>query len=208
MNLALFDFDGTITFTDTWSPFMRKAVPRARVIAGIVPMFPTALGYRLGMVSASVARQKAMRLGLRDADAGVIRRLGAEYAAAEIPGAVRPDALERIRWHQAQGDRIAVVSGSLDVYLDPWCRSLGIDRISTTLEERDGTLTGDLVGADCVGVEKAGRVRARYDLAKYNVIYAYGDTPDDHEMLAVAHRKFYRWKEIENGARDQAGRAL
>ena len=27
MNLALFDFDGTITSTDTWTPFMRLDGP-------------------------------------------------------------------------------------------------------------------------------------------------------------------------------------
>jgi 2-hydroxy-3-keto-5-methylthiopentenyl-1-phosphate phosphatase len=27
MNLALCDFDGTITSTDSWTPFMRIAVP-------------------------------------------------------------------------------------------------------------------------------------------------------------------------------------
>ena len=29
MNLALFDFDGTVTTGDTWTPFMRSAVPQS-----------------------------------------------------------------------------------------------------------------------------------------------------------------------------------
>jgi hypothetical protein len=30
MDLALFDFDGTITTTDTWTPFMRPARQQGR----------------------------------------------------------------------------------------------------------------------------------------------------------------------------------
>jgi hypothetical protein len=33
MNLALFEFDGTITATDSWTPFMKLAVPPVRLAA-------------------------------------------------------------------------------------------------------------------------------------------------------------------------------
>ncbi|MDC4617455.1 HAD-IB family hydrolase, partial [Acinetobacter baumannii] len=31
---------------------------------------------------------------------------------------------------------------------------------------------------------------------QYSIIYAYGDTPNDYEMLELAHRKYYKWQEI------------
>lgn len=34
MNLALFDFDGTITSSDTWTPFMRSAIRPSRMLGG------------------------------------------------------------------------------------------------------------------------------------------------------------------------------
>ena len=34
------------------------------------------------------------------------------------------------------------------------------------------------------------RVRERYALTRYPVIYAYGDTPEDAELLALAHRRY------------------
>lgn len=196
MNLALFDFDGTITDSDTWTPFMRLAVPRAKVLASVVPMLPTFVGYRLGLVSASSARQMAMKLGFRGQSANAVRQLGTDYAARVIPGTLQPRALDRIEWHRSQGDHIVVVSGSLNVYLGPWCESQGIDCICTTLEEQNGGLTGQLVAGDCSGAEKARRIRNRYDLTRYAVIYAYGDTTEDREMLDLAHKKYYRWKEI------------
>jgi phosphatidylglycerophosphatase C len=193
-NLALFDFDGTITSSDTWSPFIRLAVPRSKIVANVVPMLPTFIGYRLGMVSASSARQQAMKLGFRGQSAAAARQLGIEYAASVIPGTVRPKALDRIEWHRSQGDHLVVVSGSLSLYLGPWCQGQGIDCICTTLEERAGNLTGRLVGGDCSGPEKARRIRERIDLTRYPVIYAYGDTVEDREMLDLAQKRYYRWE--------------
>jgi haloacid dehalogenase-like hydrolase len=65
MDLALFDFDGTITTTDTWTPFMRLAVRPARLAAGQVLLSPVVIGYKLGMISASRGRQVAARVGFQ-----------------------------------------------------------------------------------------------------------------------------------------------
>jgi haloacid dehalogenase-like hydrolase len=65
MDLALFDFDGTITTTDTWTPFMRLAVRPARMAAGLVLLSPVVIGYKLGMISASRGRQVAARVGFQ-----------------------------------------------------------------------------------------------------------------------------------------------
>lgn len=198
MNLALFDFDGTITSSDTWTPFMRAAIRPARIIAGGLLGSPIFLGYRLGVVSASRARQTAVRVGLQGTDAATVRCLGVEYATTALPRTMRPHALERIEWHRTQGDHVVIVSGSLDVYVAPWCAARGLDCICSALEERGGRLTGRYVGGDCSGQEKVRRVRQRYDFTQYSLVYAYGDSGEDREMLELAHRKYYRWREIAN----------
>ena len=71
-----------------------------------------------------------------------------------------------------------------------------MDCICATLEERGGRLTGRYLGGDCSGREKVRRIRRRYDLGRYDTVYAYGDSGEDREMLELAHRKYYRWKEI------------
>lgn len=121
-----------------------------------------------------------------------------------LPAVVRGEALERIEWHQRQGDTVVVVSASLDAYLNSWCAAVGVDLICTELEECEGKLTGRYRAGDCSGPAKARRILARYDLSRYAVIYAYGDTNDDREMLELAHRKFYRWREIHDWSETQA----
>jgi HAD superfamily hydrolase (TIGR01490 family) len=198
MNLALFDFDGTITSSDTWTPFMRFAVPPARLIAGQVLLAPVFVGHRMGVISSSTGRQMATRLGFQGVPSAAVRQLGVQYATTMIPKAVRRTALERMEWHRRQADQVVIVSASLDVYLGPWCEARGLDVICTTLEEQDGKLTGRCVRGDCCGREKVRRITERYDLTRYLRVYAYGDSGEDREMLELAHKKFYRWREVSS----------
>lgn len=147
MDLALFDFDGTITTKGTYPGFVRFAVRRRRQVVEGILLVPVIVGYRLGLVSDRIIRKVISHVGFSGDEPGRIRRLGAQYAREVLPDLVRPMALERISWHKARGDRVVVVSASLDDYLRPWCDAQGVDVICTQLEARDGRLTGSYVGA-------------------------------------------------------------
>jgi HAD superfamily phosphoserine phosphatase-like hydrolase len=142
MDLALFDFDGTITVKGTYPGFVRFAArPRRKIVGGIL-LSPLLIGYQGQLVSDATIRKAMSRIAFRGDDPQRVRRLGERYASEVLPGLTRPAALERIAWHQARGDEVAIVSASLDVYLEPWCRSLGVEAICTQLEAADGRLTG------------------------------------------------------------------
>lgn len=196
MNLALFDFDGTITQREMFADFMSAAVSTRRMLAGSVLFGPMLAGYKLGLVSGNVIRASVVHFGFRGVHADKVHAAGRRFAMDVLPTALRPDALERIRWHQRQGDRVVVVSGALDVYLAHWCDQQGLDLICSGLETRGGVLTGRFRGAQCVGAEKSRRIRQTLDLNEFPVVYAYGDTHEDLEMLQLAHRKYYRWQEV------------
>ena len=212
-NLALFDFDGTITWSDTWTPFMRFAISPGRLVAGQALLAPVVVGHRLGLVSSSRGRQIAARVGFQGQDVAAVHRLGVEYATTRIPGTLRRSMLERLEWHRSRGDEIVVVSASLDVYLGPWCETRGMACICTTLEERNGRLTGRYARGDCSGAEKARRIRERYELDRYSMIYAYGDSGEDRQMLDLAHKKYYRgieisdWSKVTSHGHPRADRA-
>ena len=97
---------------------------------------------------------------------------------------------------QGRGDRVVVVSASLEVYLEPWCRKLDLDVVCTRLETCNGHLTGRYLLGDCCGAAKAVRVRERYALSEYDSVWAYGDTEEDRHLLQLAGRKFFRWREV------------
>jgi HAD superfamily hydrolase (TIGR01490 family) len=194
-DLALFDFDGTITVRETMAAFMYRAVPARRRAWGRLLLAPWVVGYRCGMVSGVAVRSAVVRVGFAGVARDAVEAHGAAFAADALPALLRPEAMARIRWHQQQGDTVAVVSGGLDAYLAPWCRAHDLALVCSSLEHRDGRLTGRYLGAQCVGEEKARRVREHYDLAAYGRVYAYGDTHEDLAMLDLAQRRFYRGRE-------------
>jgi phosphatidylglycerophosphatase C len=195
MDLALFDFDGTITTHDTFRPFLSFAGGRARMALGTALLGPMVVGYELGWIHASRLRAAAAYLCCRGRPERELRELGARYGQT-LTRSFRPEALERIRWHKERGDTVVVVSASLRPYLEDLCRGLELELVCTELEARGGILTGHYLGGDCTGPEKARRVRAAHDLARYSTIHAYGDTREDAELLELAMRRYYRWREL------------
>ncbi len=196
MNLALFDFDGTITTREMLPDFFRRAIPRRRLLIGQVLLAPLIVGYKLGVVPGTVVRAAIVRFGFTGLPFAGYEAVGAVFATDVLPGVLRPEVMQRIAWHQAQGDQVVVVSGGLDIYLAHWCRGHGLDLLCSSLERQDGRLTGFYEGAQCVRAEKARRVREHYPPGNYAEVYAYGDTVEDRELLALASRKFYRGVEI------------
>jgi phosphatidylglycerophosphatase C len=196
MDLALFDFDGTITIKGTYPGFVSFAVrPRRKIVGGII-LSPLIVGYGGRVVSDRAIRKAMSRIGFWGEEPDRVRRLGERYAEEVLPSLIRPAAHERIAWHKARGDLVVVVSASLDVYVGPWCRTLGLDVICTQLEASGGRLTGRYLRSDCCGEAKATRIRERYALRDYGTIYAYGDTEEDRQMLEMADRKYFRWQEV------------
>lgn len=186
MELALFDSDHTITDRDSYSGFLRRiatpdALKQARWKIG-----PWLLAYRATLVSAEALRRRVTRLAFAGRDAGEVGRLAQTYAEEALPAMLRPEMMQRIAWHQAQGHEVAVVSASLDAYLRTWCERHGITGlICNALASKEGRLTGEYAGGE-IGMRKAALIHQHHDLSRYHRIHAYGDSREDRPMLALA----------------------
>jgi phosphatidylglycerophosphatase C len=194
MDIALFDFDGTITDREMFVAFLEHAVPRRRLALGRAVLAPWIIGYKLGLVPAHVIRAGAVRVALAGMSVSHLEQQAASFGTSILPPVVRPIALERIRWHQARGDKVVVVTGALELALAPWCDAVGVELVGSVLEQRRGRLTGRYARPQCVREHKVSRVRAQYDLETYGEVYVYGDTPDDFALLSLAEHGYYKWK--------------
>lgn len=191
MNLALFDFDGTITTREMLPAFVYSAVPPKRLRIGKLLLAPWVAGYKLGWVSGISIREKIAHAGFRGMREAEYLAAGERFAREALPSVLRPEAMARIAWHKDRGDTVVVVSGGFDVYLSHWCRAHGLELVSSKLEVADGVLTGRYDGAQCVRDEKPRRVRERYVLGDFDAVYAYGDTPEDFALLEIADHRWY-----------------
>ena len=196
MSLALFDFDGTITFKDSFGDFIAYAVGRSRFIAGIVLLSPMVLAHAVGFVPNWRAKELVSTYFFRGWDVPGFIGLASKYSRERLPGIVREVALEKIKWHKLRGDKVVVVSASIDLWLADWCGLHDLDLIATKLETRDGLVTGRFLTRNCSGKEKVRRIEEQYDLKSFDYIYAYGDTPGDRAMLDLANEKYYKWKRV------------
>ena len=183
MDLALFDFDGTITDRETMPHFMRAAVRPHRKFFGGIFLLPVIFGYKAELVSGSVIRAAICYVGFWRIPAHELDVPGRQFARDFLPTTLRPEAMARIAWHKSRGDIVVVVSGGLDLYLRHWCE-----------QHRGGRFTGRYRGLQRVRSEKARLVQDHFPLSRFSRVFAYGDTPEDHELLAMAHEPYYRWQ--------------
>lgn len=190
MRVAFFDFDGTISFKDSFMGFLRYK--NFSFFVKFLLILPFFVLYKLGLFSEHRLKNLALSLvfkGMSKADFSV---LCLAYAREVLPSILRPLALKRLKWHKERGDVVVIVSASLEEYLAPWCEKNGFGLIASRLEVCDGRITGRLVGLNCHGDEKVCRIRQKYNLSGFETIYAYGDTKGDLPMLGLANESFYK----------------
>lgn len=194
MDLALFDFDGTITERATMPDFMRAAVRPHRKFLGSIFLLPLILGYKAKLVSGTVIRAAICYVGFWRIPTHELEVHGRQFAQNFLSTTLRPEAMARIAWHKSRGDTVVVVSGGLDLYLNHWCEEHGVELLCSVLEQRKGRFTGRYRGLQCVRSEKARLVQEHFPLSMFSRVFAYGDTPEDRELLAMAHEPYYRWQ--------------
>jgi len=193
MNLALFDFDGTITNKDAFTGFLFYAISPRRLLLGKVLLAPFIIGHKLGLVDGASIRKKIVRIGFSGRCEKDLTKQAQKYSKEKIDKTLRINAMEKLAWHKKQGDKIVVVSASIDIYLKDWCERYEVELLCSRLERKKGKITGRYIGADCSCEEKVSRIKESLDLNLYDKIYAYGDTKEDLAMLELAHEKYFQW---------------
>lgn len=192
MNIAFFDFDGTITTNDSLLRFIRFAVGDVKFLVGLTVLSPILILYKLKLIPNHRAKQIMLSYFFKGMNAEHFLKIANEYSLSHIQKIIRPKAMERIQWHHDNGDCVVVVSASLECWLRPWCQQNKLELIGTQLEIKANQVTGKLLTKNCYGIEKVNRIRQNYNLNDYETIYAYGDSRGDKEMLKLAHEKYYK----------------
>ncbi|WP_459210940.1 HAD-IB family hydrolase [Aquimarina rhabdastrellae] len=193
MTVAFFDFDGTISHKDSFLDFIQYTHSKSKLYTVLFRYGFSGIGYKLGLVSGHKMKELLLTHFFKNYESEKFHHLGHDYCKHQISNIIKPNALERILWHQKQGHKVVVVTASLATYIKPWCDRLGIQCIATQIQIHDLKITGKLKGKNCNGIEKVNRIKQLYDLDTIQYSYAYGNTSGDNALLSIANERFYRY---------------
>ncbi|EJN6826650.1 HAD family hydrolase [Vibrio cidicii] len=201
MNLALFDFDGTLTNEDMFSLFLNHSASGTRKWMGRMVIAPFYLLYKANLLPSHLMRPIASWIAFKGRREASLQVIGKQFAREVISRYLRPEAMAKLAWHQQRGDRIILVSASLDLYLRHWCDAQGIDLLCSEMAVRQGRYTGKYQQGDCSRKQKVQRVKQHCRLSDYSKIYAYGDTEEDRLMLNLADEAYMNWQRVRTANR-------
>lgn len=192
-SIAAFDFDGTLTRHDSLIPFLIFVKGRMGAIKNILLEVPVMIKFLLGLSSRQEVKEALLTRFFKGVSKNELLHQATLYATSTLSEMVTEKGLNRINWHQTQGHRCILISANLETYLSVWGKSVGFnDVIASTLEFKDDKVTGKLIGLNCRGPEKVRRLIELVGPLDQYIIYAYGDSKGDKELLAVADHSFYR----------------
>jgi len=187
--IACFDFDGTITYSDTLLPFILFCFGKSAVFKFFLEA-PILCRFIMGLSSRQATKERILGRFFGGMDVEEFQALGKRFAEEKLASLTKKQALEAIQEHKKNGHRLILISASIETYLIPWAKMVGFDDVLAS--KLQVPITGKLAGKNCRAEEKVRRLEELLGNLKDYEIYAYGDSRGDKELLEVATHPFYR----------------
>ena len=106
MNLALFDFDGTISFNDSFVSFLKYSVSAKKLYFGAFVLAPFIIAYKLKILSNQKAKEKVLNYFYNGMSKSDFNEICQRFSAEILNNLCKQN-----------GDKIVIVSASLQNYL-------------------------------------------------------------------------------------------
>jgi HAD superfamily hydrolase (TIGR01490 family) len=189
--LAVFDVDGTLVETNVVEYFFWMRLKDQPI--GDWPRFMASMASKaprwLYLERHSRAEfQRSFYREYEGLEVTEMRRLGREALNAVTLRRIYPEGVRRIREHKRAGHRVLLLTGALDIVVEPLAELLEVDVDCAHLLERDGRLTGDLQAPPPAGEARATLLEeyARRHEMVLPDSFAYADAISDLPMLEAA----------------------
>ena len=188
--LAVFDVDGTLVETNVVEYFfwMRlRAQPLDEWPSFMAQMLREAPRWLYLERRSRAEFQRSFYREYDGLDYEVMKRLGREALDAVTLRRIYPEGMRRIREHKRAGHRVLLLTGALDVVVEPLAELLEVEVDCAHLLVKDGRMTGDLLAPPPAG-EARGTLLEEY-AARHGIVladsFAYADSLSDLPMLEL-----------------------
>jgi len=192
LTLAVFDFDGTIIRKDSLLEFIRFTRGNWRFYSSFLLFSPLLIGMKMKLIPNWKVKQLLFTCLFRGLSIEVFDNWGNDFIAI-IDKMLYHKALDALRRHRENGDKIIIISASVENWIKPWAVRNGVDMILATKIEIDktGALTGRFLTKNCYGQEKVNRLLEMFPNKDLYYLVAYGDSCGDKELIELADEGFY-----------------
>jgi len=191
---AFFDVDHTLIDCSTEmhlavAVFRQTAMPKINALIRLIKVVTAILLYKLNISKDLIdLKRKSYRAILGGCTEKELEECFEQIFKDDLINRFFPESLELLRNHQAQGHKVVLISGSMEIIIDSIGEYLNVDRCySTKLEMENGVCTGEIDGLVVMSKNKSGFLKSyvdEYDLSLENC-FAYGDHWDDRHMLGL-----------------------
>jgi HAD superfamily hydrolase (TIGR01490 family) len=188
MQLAVFDLDGTITRRDTLAQYVFGYLRRHpwRFI-GLPLVLPALIGFALKRRDHGQLKAAFIRSTLRGCSREQLEAWNAQFVPALLARGVFADAIARIAAHREAGDRLVLMSASVDFYVPAIGQALGFAQtLCTGVLWKGNFLDGALTTPNRRGVEKVHCFEALRQAHPGLKTAAYGNAGSDLPHLRLA----------------------
>lgn len=191
---AIFDFDGTITRKDTLLEFIKFAKGQRAFYIGFLYHILILIAYKLRLYPNWKAKQRIFTYffgGMFLTDFNVLCE---KFFVDKGKRLLYSSAVTKIQEYYQKGDEVVIISASIENWIQPFSRYLGVKCVIGTKLEIDehGRLTGCFLTPNCYGQEKVRRFLECFPNQEECYVVAYGDSRGDKELLAWADEKYYK----------------
>jgi len=147
---AFFDMDKTLLAENSGSLYMRYRYQRGEIGGwDLVKGLGAYLRYKAGILDIRAWTRDMMRQFEGESEAE-LEREASQWAEEMVVQTLYPEAERLVRWHDAQGHVVAIVSGATKFVVRPIAERLGIRHfLYTRLEVEDGRFTGRVIEPIC-----------------------------------------------------------
>lgn len=190
-NLAVFDFDHTLTFKDSMIDFL--IFYKGYFCLFFVFFINThyIILICLNLYQKTKLKERLFIYFFKNKNLLELIEIGNDYARYRLPKIINLKVFNLLNQHKKNGDKIIILTASCEIWLSLWVKNQGVELISTLLENKNGVLTGKILGKNCKGKEKLIRLNSIYNLKMFKNTYGYGNRDDEFFMNELEYKQFF-----------------
>ena len=200
--IAAFDFDGTIINGDTMFIVHKLLHNKISRVYNYIKLIPFCVMYIFKIINLTCLKERFYRIIIKPFLIPYSKKDFHKFISEElfirIRNKIKVNAKKRIEWHLRNDHKVIVVSASPRHLIEKVTNYLGAELIATetNLENLPNIdikkFKFTFTSKNCKGNEKVIRLANYVDNALDDyIIYAYGDSAGDRELLQIADYSFF-----------------